>query len=256
MAARTDQTLRRVAAAALDQIQALAPDASEVSSARVPPTTARDHLGQVLYLLTDVLQTLERPTNTRAGSLAEHLADRQHAEATIRELIRSVVGTDSPESLLPQVHRLIADLKARLGAPDLPAAVESLFGVVKLVDYLRGALIEAAASAMRFRQPIVPAAAVEATRALTMVLGARFPGAVLELRVPPAAAVQLGAFGAGPSHTRGTPPNVIEMDPLVFIGLATGLKQWPKELAAHSVQASGTQVDVVERMLPVIQLHR
>ena len=41
-----------------------------------------------------------------------------------------------------------------------------------------------------------------------------------------------------------------------FIGLATGLKKWPTELAAHTVQASGAQVDVIERMLPVIQLHR
>ena len=50
-----------------------------------------------------------------------------------------------------------------------------------------------------------------AARHLLYTLASRHPGRVLEVRVPPAAAVQCLP---GPVHTRGTPPNVIETDPL------------------------------------------
>lgn len=43
-------------------------------------------------------------------------------------------------------------------------------------------------------------------------LGKKYPGASIEVRVPPVSAVQIG-FGTGPKHTRGTPPNVVEMPP-------------------------------------------
>ena len=39
------------------------------------------------------------------------------------------------------------------------------------------------------------------------------------MRVPPFVAVQAIA---GPRHTRGTPPNVVETDPLTWLRLATG----------------------------------
>ena len=59
-----------------------------------------------------------------------------------------------------------------------------------------------------------------AARHLLYALAARHPGRVLEVRVPPAAAVQCLP---GPVHTRGTPPNVVETDPLTWIRLAAGL---------------------------------
>lgn len=248
MAAASDQTLRRVAVATLDQLERLLP--------ADPSSTARDQCGQVLFLLTDALQTLGFGSNTRPGSLAEHLVDRHHAEAGIRELIRAVIGSDTPASLLPQANRLLADLRAELSGAALPAVVTSLFGTVRLVDYLRGVLIEAVACALRCNCEVAPKAVTEAARALTSVLGTRYPGSVIEVRVPPAAAVQLGAFGAGPSHTRGTPPNVVEMDPTTFVALATGVTDWGRELAEHRVAASGAQVDALARMLPVISLAR
>lgn len=256
MAAASDQTLRRVAAATIDQLEQLLPAGGGRTSAQLPPSTARDQCGQMLFLLTDTLQTLGCGTNTRPGLLSDHLIDRQHAESSIRELIRSVVGNDAASTLAPQAERLMADLRAELGSGHLPAVVESLFGTVRLVDYLRGVMVEAVTSAMRFRCEVVPKALTESARTLTSVLGARYPGAVIEVRVPPAAAVQLGAFGAGPSHTRGTPPNVVEMDPATFVAIATGVKVWSKELAEHRISASGAQVDALERMLPVINLAR
>ena len=59
----------------------------------------------------------------------------------------------------------------------------------------------------------------EAVRTLLTVLAERAPGRSVEVRVPPYGAVQCVT---GPRHTRGTPPNVVEMDPATWLALATG----------------------------------
>ncbi|MGA4508233.1 sterol carrier family protein [Propionibacteriaceae bacterium G1746] len=256
MAAASDQTLRRVATAFIDQIAAVIPDATRLGSAQLPASTAREQCGQVLFLLTDALQTVDCPSNTRPGSLSDHLADRHHAEKAIRDVIRSVIGHDTADLLMPQARRLLIDLRARLLTQPVPAIVESLFGTVRFVDYLRGALVEAVALGLRFRCEVLPVAASESARALATVLTARHPGGAIELRVPPAVAVQLGAFGEGPQHTRGTPPNVVETDAVTFVALATGLREYGGELARHTVSASGAHAGAVARMLPVINLMR
>ena len=70
--------------------------------------------------------------------------------------------------------------------------------------------------------PPDPEAQRVAARYLLYTLAARHPGRVLEVRVPPVAAVQCLP---GPVHTRGTPPNVVETDPLTWIRLAVGLAE-------------------------------
>ena len=53
-------------------------------------------------------------------------------------------------------------------------------------------------------------ALAKAVRLTARTLAALAPGASVEVRVPPFVAVQCVA---GPRHTRGTPPNVVETDP-------------------------------------------
>ena len=86
-----------------------------------------------------------------------------------------------------------------------------------------------------------------AARYLLYTLAARHPGRVLEVRIPPVAAVQCLP---GPVHTRGTPPNVVETDPLTWIRLATGRLDWAAAVAAGQVQASGSRADL-SPFLPV-----
>lgn len=74
------------------------------------------------------------------------------------------------------------------------------------------------------------------------------PGATVEVRVPPFAAVQCVA---GPRHTRGTPPNVIETDPHTWLALATARISWPQALAAGRLHASGPRTDL-SRHLPLV----
>ena len=73
------------------------------------------------------------------------------------------------------------------------------------------------------------------------------PGKSVEVRVPPFGAVQCVE---GPGHTRGTPPNVVEMDAQTWLQLATGEVAWDAVRGSANVQASGVRADL-SGLLPV-----
>jgi Bacterial SCP ortholog len=80
--------------------------------------------------------------------------------------------------------------------------------------------------------------------AVTYLLGLladRAPGKAVEVRVPPYAAVQCIE---GPRHTRGTPPNVVETDPVTWIALAAGRAGWAQAVATGKIRASGPRSDL------------
>ena len=87
-----------------------------------------------------------------------------------------------------------------------------------------------------------------ACRYLLEELAERAPGNSVEVRVPPYGATQCIE---GPRHTRGTPPNTVEMNPDVWFALATGSMSWSQALAEAKVLASGTRADLSE-VLPLI----
>lgn len=64
----------------------------------------------------------------------------------------------------------------------------------------------------------------------------RHPGRSVEIRIPWVGAVQAVA---GPVHTRGTPPNVVEMDGHTFLNLAVGEPADPS-----AISYSGTRADL------------
>ncbi|WP_225832997.1 maleylpyruvate isomerase family mycothiol-dependent enzyme [Streptomyces sp. NK08204] len=80
-----------------------------------------------------------------------------------------------------------------------------------------------------------------ATRLLADALAVKAPGGSTEVRVPPYAVVQCVE---GPRHTRGTPPNVVETDPLTWVRLATGRMTWGDALEGAKVGASGERADI------------
>jgi Bacterial SCP ortholog len=89
------------------------------------------------------------------------------------------------------------------------------------------------------------------TRTLAGILAGQYPGRSVEVRVPPYAAVQCAMGDPGPTHTRGTPPNVVETDPLTFLRLATGRIGWADAVAAGTVRASGLRADLAP-VLPLL----
>ena len=80
-----------------------------------------------------------------------------------------------------------------------------------------------------------------AVRYLLGRLAEQVPGRAVEVRVPPYGAVQCVA---GPRHTRGTPPNVVETDPVTWVRLATGRLAWSEAMDAGNIQASGVRADL------------
>ena len=99
--------------------------------------------------------------------------------------------------------------------------------------------------------PLQPAALATAVRTLTGILAGQHPGRSVEVRVPPYAAVQCAVGDPGPMHTRGTPPNVVETDPVTFLRLATGRVPWAEALGGGRVSASGLRADL-SAALPVL----
>ena len=93
------------------------------------------------------------------------------------------------------------------------------------------------------RDPQVLAAVKETLALLTE----RAPGRAIEVRIPPYAAIQCGE---GPTHTRGTPPNVIEMDAQTWLALAYGEKKWDEAMAEGRIMASGVRADLTQ-LLPL-----
>ena len=88
-----------------------------------------------------------------------------------------------------------------------------------------------------------------AVRFLLEELAEVAPGNSVEVRVPPLGATQCIE---GPRHTRGTPPNVVEMTPETWFAVATGSLNWNDAVAAGKVSASGTRADLAE-VLPLLK---
>ena len=88
---------------------------------------------------------------------------------------------------------------------------------------------------------------LEEVKATLAELVRRAPGRAIEVRIPPYAAVQCGE---GPTHTRGTPANVIEMDAKTWLSLAYGEISWQAAMDSGAILASGVRADLSE-YLPI-----
>ncbi|EGD53873.1 hypothetical protein SCNU_16468 [Gordonia neofelifaecis NRRL B-59395] len=95
------------------------------------------------------------------------------------------------------------------------------------------------------------AALAAAVRLTARTVAQDAPGNSVELRVPPFVAVQCIE---GVRHTRGTPPNVVELAPRDWLLLATGLLDFDEALSAHRVSVSGHRAGDVAGLLPVVPL--
>src|SRR6478672_9740688 len=93
-----------------------------------------------------------------------------------------------------------------------------------------------------------PAGTRSAVRATLGWLAQTHPGRSVEIRVPPQGAVQ--AIAGGPRHTRGTPPNVVEMNATTWLGLVIGTLSWADATADGRISASGTRADL-SALLPM-----
>lgn len=72
-------------------------------------------------------------------------------------------------------------------------------------------------------------------------LAHQVPGNSVEVRVPPYGVTQCVA---GPRHTRGTPPNVVETDAATWLALVSGRLNWSEAVTAGHVAASGQRASL------------
>ncbi|MFF2653022.1 sterol carrier family protein [Streptomyces sp. NPDC058045] len=156
-----------------------------------------------------------------------------------------------PDALFAAVE---GELTQRLPeAPD-DRVLETRTGGMRLADYLVTRTVELVvhcddlSRATGTEVPLDRGALAICTRLLADALAAAAPGGATEVRVPPFAVVQCVE---GPRHTRGTPPNVVETDPLTWIRLATGRTTWAEERTAARVHASGERADL-SGLLPIL----
>ena len=82
---------------------------------------------------------------------------------------------------------------------------------------------------------------LERVKKTLALLALKAPGRAIEVRVPPYAAIQCGE---GPTHSRGTPPNTIELDAATWLALATGELSWNAAIESGAVAASGARADL------------
>jgi hypothetical protein len=113
--------------------------------------------------------------------------------------------------------------------------------------------VNAVIQADKLSTPLLDADAlfVTAVRYLLEELAELAPGNSVEVRVPPLGATQCIE---GPRHTRGTPPNVVEMSPRIWFDLALGNKTWSEASAEHQVSSSGVRASL-EEVLPLTLKH-
>ncbi|MDQ1709599.1 MAG: hypothetical protein QOG49_984 [Frankiaceae bacterium] len=97
---------------------------------------------------------------------------------------------------------------------------------------------------------IEPAVLSTAVRYFAGLLRERAPGHSVEVRIPGMSGTAFQC-GDGPQHTRGTPPNVVETDPITFVELCMGRIEWTAAVATGAVRASGGRADL-SPLLPVI----
>lgn len=172
------------------------------------------------------------------GARAEAVADTARGDAAglgadeLRARLRTAVAA-STEALQTALD---AD-----GSPGWDRVIPSPGGPVRLGDFVVTRCVEGVVHGLDLGIAPVRDALRIVTRALVDLLGDRAPGRSVEVRVPPFAAVQVVE---GPRHTRGTPPNVIEADPVAFVQVAAGRLDWATALGDGRITASGDRADL------------
>ena len=184
--------------------------------------------------------------------IPEYVRSYRPAATAIAETTLGTAGDLSPRELIAAT-RALPSASATLDGLAPNAVIRGGRGPTTIGDWLATRLIELVVHTddlsrslpERAAAALEPAALAAVTRTLAEILAAQAPGRSVELRVPPFIAVQAVA---GPRHTRGTPANVIETDPLTWLRLATGRLAWSDALGAGRVAASGIRADLAEQL--------
>lgn len=233
-----------------DWLSAL-PDESFAAPSVLPGWDARVLLGHIVGSKAGLSSYLESAGAGPPLPAAQYVQAYAPAAADISAQSIAIAGDRTPDSLL-------AELRAPVPAPELgdTSIIAGPRGPITALDFALTRVLDLIvhcddlSRSFPDREPVPMArpALASAVRTLAEMLAARAPGRSVEIRVPPFVAVQAIA---GPRHTRGTPPNVVETDPLTWLRLATGRETFADAVAAGKATASGLRADLT-RQLPLL----
>jgi uncharacterized protein (TIGR03083 family) len=214
---------------------------------RLGEWTVRDLVVHIGMALTAIRRALDLPEPAKADAV---LLDWPFAtaanSAAIDEFTRNLAAEHADlDAYLADVEQ---SLRTLLDEHPGTRILWTSAGSMSLDDYLVTRTVELVvhtddlnAAVPGLEAPYDRQALAAATRLLADAIAVKAPGGSTEVRVPPYAVVQCVE---GPRHTRGTPPNVVETDPLTWIRLATGRLGWKDALEEAKVSASGERADI------------
>ncbi|MFJ2162328.1 sterol carrier family protein [Streptomyces sp. NPDC087856] len=221
---------------------------------RLGDWTVRELVAHIGMALTAIHRSLDRPAPPAQDVV---LLDWPFGTSASSEAIADFTRTLAADH--PDLDVYLADIDRSLGEllDTHPGTrlLETNVGALPLADYLVTRTVELVvhtddlnAAVPGLDIPYDRQALAACTRLLADALAAKAPGGSTEVRVPPYAVVQCVE---GPRHTRGTPPNVVETDPLTWLRLATGRTRWKDAVEEAKVSASGERADL-SALLPIM----
>ena len=193
--------------------------------------TVRDLIAHLAPGIRVLAATSKPETGTEPLGVAAYVGTYPVNADGIAESTRSLAArTDDVTGLLDEAWAEVSAWLADAGE-DGRRVVQARRGPIRLDELVRTRLLEIvvhgddlARSVPELAPPAHDRGALrDVVKSLLAVLVERAPGRSVEVRVPPFAAVQVIE---GTSHTRGTPPNTVETDPLTWIRIACGRQTW------------------------------
>lgn len=209
--------------------------------------------GHLLLIVDGLIATLERPSRQRPIPVHEYVRRYRRDVTMINNATEETTADSTGPELVTRIGDSLDVLETRLvDGPPLPKTVDAPRGPSSTVDVIATRIVDVVVHADDLSRSLPERPAIDlqrpalstCSRTLTTILAGQQPGRSVEVRVPPFAAVQCGLGETGPTHTRGTPPNVVETDPRTFLRLATGRISWDQARDSGSVSASGLRADL------------
>jgi uncharacterized protein (TIGR03083 family) len=219
-----------------------------VAPSKLAGWDVRTLAGHVAFTVHTVVARAAEPVSGPQAEVYDWMTATPTASAAVDAGTRELVGEGV---VLADEVAGAEGVMARYADGDL---IAMRFGPMRFDDFLVSRIVEAVVHADDLERstglefPHDREALAITVRQLADGMAAKVPGNSVELRVPPFAAVQCVP---GPRHTRGTPPNVVEMAPRTWIRLAAGRMTWDEAVEQGLVAASGQRADLAE-FLPLM----
>jgi uncharacterized protein (TIGR03083 family) len=230
-------------------------DADFARPSVLPEWDVRMLTGHLVLVHAGLLRLLDAPSTQTPVTAAVWVRRYRRDVDQIALSTARTTADKSGAELVSELGHAVDGLATRL-IMDLPAVLDAPRGPSSLADFLSTRVVEVVVHAddlsrsLPDREPIAlhRRAMSITSRTLTAILVGQHPGRSIEVRIPPFAAVQCGIGDPGPTHTRGTPPNVVETDAITFARLATGRVTWAEAVQTGRVSASGLRADLSESL--------